>query len=71
MVAQKKSIDKTNNVPNLEVLQVVLVQCNSVDNQDQQKSEISHTFTRNNSYAYPLNVELTNITLKLLITFTV
>ena len=39
----KKSIDKTKNgenLPNLEVVEVVLVQCNLVDNQYQQKFEV-------------------------------
>ena len=39
----RKIIDKTKNkekVPGLEVVEVVLVQCNSVDNQYQQKSEV-------------------------------
>ena len=39
----KKLMDKTKNgesVPNLEVVEVVLVQCNLVDNQYQQKSEV-------------------------------
>ena len=56
----KKLIDKTKNVvkiPSLEVLQVVLVQCNLVDNQYQQKSEVLYIITPNKSYAYLLNVE--------------
>ena len=39
----KKLMDKTKNgenVPSLEVFEVVLVQCNLVDNQYQQKSEV-------------------------------
>ena len=43
-----KLIDKTKNrqkVPSLEVVEVVLVQCNSADNQYQQKSEVLYTFT--------------------------
>ena len=39
----KKLIDKTKNgenVPGLEVVEVVLVHCNLVDNQYQQKSEV-------------------------------
>ena len=39
----KKVIDKTKNgenVPNLEVVEVVLVQCNFVDNQYQQNFEV-------------------------------
>ena len=59
----KKLIDKTKNgekVPSLEVVEVVLVQCNLVDNQYQQKSEVLYTFTPNKSYAYLLNVEPSN-----------
>ena len=53
----KKLIDKTKNgenVPSLEVVEVVLVQCNLVDNQDQENSEVLYTFTPNKSYAYLL-----------------
>ena len=60
----KKVIDKTKNeekVPILEVVEVVLVQCNLVCNQYQQKSEVLYTFTPNKSYAYLLNVEPTNL----------
>ena len=62
----KNIIDKTKdgeNVPNLEVAKVVLVQCNLVlvDNQYQQKSEVTYTFTPNKSYAYLLNVEPSNL----------
>ena len=56
--------DKTKNgenVPSLEVVQVILVQCNLADNQYQQKSELLYTFTSNKSYAYPLNVEPSNL----------
>ena len=44
----KKLIGKTKNgenVPSLEVVEVVLVQYSLVDNQYQQKSEVLHTFT--------------------------
>ena len=50
----KKLIDKTKNrenVPSLEVVEVVLVQCNLVDNQCQHKTEVLYTFTPNKSYA--------------------
>ena len=43
-------------MPSLEVAEIVLVQCNLVDNQYQQKSEVLYTFTSNKSYAYLLNV---------------
>ena len=58
---KKKKIDKTKNgekVP--EVIEVVLVQYNLVDNQYQQKSEVSYTFTRNKFYAYLSSVEPSN-----------
>ena len=44
----KKLINKTKNgekVPSLEVLEVDLVQCNLIDHQYQQKSEVLYTFT--------------------------
>ena len=43
LVVQKKLTDKTKNgenVPDLEVVEVVLVQCNLVVNQHQQKFEV-------------------------------
>ena len=60
----KKLIDKTKNgekVISLEVVEVVLVQCNLVDNQYQQKSEVLHTFTPNKYYVYLLIVEPSNL----------
>ena len=76
----KKLIDKTKNgekVPNLEGVEVVLFQCNLVDNQYQQNSDVLQTFTQNKSYAYLLNVEPNNLvflktynTDEIIITFT-
>ena len=43
------------------MVEVVLVQCNLVDNQYQQKSEELHTFKPNKSYCYLLNVEPDNL----------
>ena len=60
----KKLIDKTKNgenVQSFEVVKVVLVQCNLVGNQYQQKSEVLYTFTPNKSYAYLLNTEPINL----------
>ena len=57
-------IDKTKNgenVPSLEAVEVVLVQCNLVDSQYQQKSEVLYTFRRNKPYVYLLNVESSNL----------
>ena len=62
--SSKKLIEKTKNgenVPSLEVVEVVLVHCNLADNQYQQKSEVLYTFTPNKSYAYLLNVEPSNL----------
>ena len=50
----KKLIYKTKNeeyVPTFEVIEVVLVQCNSVDNQYQHKFEVLYTFTPNKFYS--------------------
>ena len=45
----------------LQVVEVFLVQCNLVDDQYQQKSEVVYDFTPNKSYAYLLNVEPSNL----------
>ena len=61
--SKQKLIDKTKNGKNVrsfEVVEVVLVQCNLVDNQYQQKSEVLYTFTPNKSYGYLLNIEQNN-----------
>ena len=60
----KKLIDKTKNgenVPNLEVVDAVLVQCNLVGNQYQQISEVLYTFAPNKSYVSLLNVKPSNL----------
>ena len=67
----KKLIGKTKNgenVPSLEVAEVVLVRCNLVDNQYQQKSEVLFTFTLNKSYAYLSTVEPSDLVFWKLIT---
>ena len=46
---------KRKNFEKAPSLEVVLVQCNFVGNQYQQKSEILYTYTHNKSYAYLLN----------------
>ena len=40
-----------------EVFEVFLVQCNLVDNQYQQKSEVLHTFTFTDQNSSPLEIE--------------
>ena len=57
-VAQKINRQK---VASFEVAEIVLVQCNFVDIQYQQKYEILYTFTPKKFYAYLLNVELSNL----------
>ena len=56
----KKVVGKTKNgenVPSLEVVEVVFIQCNNiVDSQYQQKSEVLYTFTNNT-----LNFEQSNL----------
>ena len=47
-------------MPSLGVVKVVLVQCNLVDNEYQQKSEVLYTTPKKN-YAYLLNVEPSNL----------
>ena len=63
-MAVEKITGKTKNgqkVPSLEVVEVVLVQCNLIDNQHQQKSEVLYTFTPNENYAYLFNTESSNL----------
>ena len=60
----KKLIDETKNrenIQSLKVVQVVLVQCNLVKNEYQQKPKLLYTFTPNKSYAYLLNVKPSNL----------
>ena len=45
----------------LEVVEVVLVQCSLVGNQYPQISVVLYTFAPNESYAYLLNVEPSNL----------
>ena len=60
----KKLIGKTKNwenVPSLEVVEMVSFKCNCVDNQYQQKSEVLYASMPNKYYAYLLNVEPSNL----------
>ena len=50
------------------MVEVILVQCNLVDNKYQQKSEVLYTFTPNKSESSLLNVELSNLVFFKLIT---
>ena len=57
---KQKTKNKTETAPSLEVGEVVLVQCNLIDNQYQQKSNEFYTFMPK-KYAYLLNVEPGNL----------
>ena len=60
----KKTDNNTKNEENvfsLEMVKVVLVQCNLVDNQYEQKCEVLFTFMRNKSCGYLLNIEPSNL----------
>ena len=57
---KNKTKERENN-PSLEAAKLVSVQCNLVDNQYQQKSEILYTFTPSKSYVYLLHVEPSNL----------
>ena len=59
-----KLVDKTKNeenVPSLEVAQIVLVQRKFLVKQYQQKSQVLYTFTSNNSCVYLSNIEPSNL----------
>ena len=49
------------NVPKHKVVEVVLVQCNLLDNQYKQNFAVLYNFTPNKSYTYLLNVEPSNL----------
>ena len=53
-------MNKTKNGKDMPSLEVFLVQCNLVDNQHQQKSEVLYTFAPNKSCGCVLNVETNN-----------
>ena len=48
-------------VLSLDEVEVVLVQCNLIDNQYQGKPEVLYTFTANSFYGYLWNVEPSNL----------
>ena len=54
-------IKNGENTPRFAVVEVVLVQCNLVDNQYPQKPEVLYTFASYKFYAYLLNVEPSNL----------
>ena len=54
-------IKKKRKLPSLEVVELVLVQCNLAGNQYQQNSELSYSFIPNKSYAYLFNIKPGNL----------
>ena len=48
------------NVPHLEIREVVLVHCNIVNNDDQQDSRVLHTFVPNKPFGSLLEISPTN-----------
>ena len=58
LIKERKKVEKLES---LEVVEMVLVQCILIDNQYQQKSEVSDTFTTNKYYAYLFNVEASDL----------
>ena len=60
LIEKRKS---RNNVPSLQRVELVLVQCNLVDYQYQQKDEVFYAFTLKKFYALLLNVKPSNLVL--------
>ena len=59
----KKTKDKNSeNVPHLEITEVVLVHCNIVNNDYQQDSRVLYTFVPNESFGSLLEISPTNHT---------
>ena len=50
----------SENVPHLEITEVVLVHCNIVDNDYQQDSRVLHTFLPNKPFGSLLEISPTN-----------
>ena len=48
------------NVPQLEIIEVVLVHCNMVNNDYQQDSRVLYTFVPNKSFGSLLDISLSN-----------
>ena len=51
---------KGENVPHLEITEVVLVNCNIVNNDYQQDSRVVYTFVPNKSFGILLNISPSN-----------
>ena len=63
LVSTKSKITKDENgenVPHLEITEVVLIHCNIVNNDYQQDSRVLYTFAPNNSFVGLLDISLKN-----------
>ena len=61
VLKSKKSKDKNGeNVPHLEITEVVLVHCNMVTNDYQQDSRVLYTLVPNKPFGSLLDISLTN-----------
>ena len=57
----KISKDKNSeNVPHLQITEVILVQCNIVNNDYQQDSRVLHTFVPNKTFGQLLEISTAN-----------
>ena len=52
--------DNSENVPHLQITEVVLVHCNIVNNDHQQHSEVLYTFVPNKPFGSLLEISPTN-----------
>ena len=59
----KKDVDKYENVPKLESVEVVLVHCNLVKNDYQRTSKILCTFVLNKEFGQLINILLHSLTM--------
>ena len=61
--SSKSKINKNENgenVPNLEITEVVLIHCNIVNNNNQKNSRVLHTFVPNKSFDQLLDISPKN-----------
>ena len=60
-IKNKITKDKNGeNVPHIEITEVVLVHCNIVNNDYQQESQVLYTFVPNKSFGSLLSISLSN-----------
>ena len=57
----KNKITKDENVPHLEIAEVVLVHCNIVNNDYKHDSRVLYTFVSNKSSGHLLDISLENV----------